>query len=104
MENITMWAERKSSANAMDAKTRASYTTSGTTIISNDDVAKVKKDAYDAIEKQVKSQKINNEAKPSISPAQDAEYMEAVESGDMDKAARMFNYAARKAGYTSTND
>ena len=37
----------------------------------------------------------------SISPAQDAEYMSAVESGDMDKAQEMVDQAAKDAGYDS---
>lgn len=37
----------------------------------------------------------------SITPAQDAEYLAAVESGDMDTAQEMVDEAAKKAGYDS---
>ena len=36
---------------------------------------------------------------PSITPAQDAEYLAAVESGDMEKAQKMVDDAAKAAGY-----
>lgn len=39
----------------------------------------------------------------SITPAMDAEYMEAVNNGDMDKAQRMVVDAAKKSGYDSSN-
>ena len=37
----------------------------------------------------------------SVTPAQDAVYMSAVESGDMEKAERMVRDAAERAGYTA---
>ena len=39
-----------------------------------------------------------------ITPEQDAAYMKAVESGDMEAAQRMVNEAARLAGYDSNSD
>lgn len=48
MENITMWAEKKSATNVTVAQ-RASHSTSGTIVISEADAAKIRKDAEDAI-------------------------------------------------------
>lgn len=47
----------------------------------------------------------NNDIRYSmVSPQQDAAYMQAVESGDMEAAQRMVDEAAREAGYISDND
>ena len=55
MVNITMRAQKKSPTKAMDAtKNGASYNTSETTVLSKDDIAKIKKDAEDAIKAEVK--------------------------------------------------
>ena len=48
MENITMWAEKKSATNVTVAQ-RASHSTSETIVISEADAAKIRKDAEDAI-------------------------------------------------------
>lgn len=48
MENITMWAEKKSATNVTVAQ-RASHSTSETIVISEADAAKIRKDAQDAI-------------------------------------------------------
>lgn len=57
MANITMWAQKMSSSNAnvMDARHKAaSYNTSETIIISQEDVTKIRKDAELAIIKDKK--------------------------------------------------
>ena len=53
MENITMWAQKKPATNVTVA-TRTSHSTSETIVISETDVAKIKKDAEDAIRKEEK--------------------------------------------------
>ena len=51
MENITMWAQKKSATNVTVAQ-RASHSTSETIVISETDAAKIRKDAEDAIRKE----------------------------------------------------
>ena len=53
MENITMWAQKKSATNVTVAQ-RASHSTSETIVISETDAAKIRKDAEDAIRKEEK--------------------------------------------------
>ena len=53
MGNITMWAQKKPATNVTVA-TRTSHSTSETIVISETDVAKIKKDAEDAIRKEEK--------------------------------------------------
>lgn len=71
MENITMWAQKKSATNVTVAQ-RASHSTSETIVISEADAAKIRKDAEDAIrnDEKMRKHKINLYYNPrfSISP------------------------------------
>lgn len=80
MENITMWAQKKSATNVTVAP-RASHSTSETIVISEADAARIRKDAENAIrnEENLRKQKVNGNADVE---ARDREYLEAVERGD----------------------
>ncbi|MDD5855262.1 MAG: hypothetical protein PUC90_02850 [Prevotella sp.] len=60
MENITMWAQKKSATNVTVAQ-RASHSTSGTIVISEADAAKIRKDAENAIrnDEKLREEKVN---------------------------------------------
>lgn len=63
MENITMWAEKKSATNVTVAQ-RASHSTSETIVISEADAAKIRKDAENAIrnDEKLREQKVSRDA------------------------------------------
>ena len=65
MENITMWAEKKSATNVTVAP-RASHSTSETIVISEADIAKIKHDAERAIELDAKIQQKNESTKNNL--------------------------------------
>jgi hypothetical protein len=105
LETINMWAELSDVSNA----TRTPDSTSETPTIGRSDVAKIRKDAEDAIlaeelnRRKVKSSE-NGDVRFRITPEQDKAYMDAVEAGDMETAQRMVLEAARLAGYDSNSD
>ena len=101
MENITMWAQKKSATNVTVAP-RASHSTSETIVISEADAAKIRKDAEDAIrnDEKLRKQKVNGNADVE---AMDREYLEAVERGDKAKAQQMVEDYASRNGYNLQN-
>ena len=85
LDTINMWAEKKLSNAALP---KGQVSTSETVRISRSDAAKIRKDAENAIEKDVRF---------SIIAEKDADYLAAVEHGDMETAQRMVIEAARLA-------
>ncbi len=92
LDTINMWAEKKLSNAALP---KGQVSTSETVRISRSDAAKIRKDAENAIEKDVRF---------SIIAEKDADYLAAVEHGDMETAQRMVDEAATAAGYTIRGD
>lgn len=101
MENITMWAQKKSATNVTVAP-RASHSTSETIVISETDAARIRKDAENAIrnDEKLREQKVNGNADVE---ARDREYLEAVERGDKAKAQQMVEDYASRNGYNLQN-
>lgn len=85
LDTINMWAEKKLSNAALP---KGQVSTSETVRISRSDAAKIRKDAENAIEKDVRF---------SIIAEKDADYLAAVEHGDMETAAKMVVEAVKLA-------
>lgn len=91
METINMWAEM--SSKATNAQHNAAPGINVQNAILSTDIAKIHKDAESAIERDA------NIRLSVITPQMDADYLAAVERGDMETAQRMVDEAAEAAGF-----